>query len=161
MARPKDFVPVNGRLPREARHHIECAGFCPGYCGIRGGLLVYQAIRRAIISKPITGFTATAASNTSLGDVSYEVQGNWLGVVGNTYGPIATRPALLLARTNDNNLILEWPTNAAGFVLEYCRSLSTTTNWTQFNGVPAVNEQNYRVGFPMTYRQTYYRLRQN
>ena len=74
------------------------------------------------------------------------------------FGGVPLLPALN-ARPNGNELILTWPTNAAGFTLQTTPDLRSPTHWIDSTSVPAVSGAQFTVTNPLSASAQFYRLR--
>jgi hypothetical protein len=72
---------------------------------------------------------------------------------------INASPSLKIARTNNNNVVFSWPTNAPGFNLESRTNLSSPTNWFNVTTVPVVVGDQKVVTNSFTNANNFYRLR--
>jgi len=72
---------------------------------------------------------------------------------------INASPSLKIARTNNNNVVFSWPTNAPGFNLESRTNLSNPTNWFNVANVPVVVGDQKVVTNSFTNGNNFYRLR--
>lgn len=69
---------------------------------------------------------------------------------------VVARPRLSLA-LNGPNLVLTWPTNASGFVLQQCTNL-TAAAWSPYAGAVTTAGSNYSATIPITAPQLLFRL---
>jgi len=72
---------------------------------------------------------------------------------------INASPSLKIARTNNNNVVFSWPTNAPGLNLESRTNLSNPTNWFNVANVPVVVGDQKVVTNSFTNGNNFYRLR--
>lgn len=73
-------------------------------------------------------------------------------------GGALPRPAIQIGRSG-SNVVLTWPTNAAGFVLETTSSLSLAPAWTPVSASPSMVGDQYHVTEPAGSASKFYRLR--
>jgi hypothetical protein len=69
-----------------------------------------------------------------------------------------TPPVLATRLTNQNNLVLSWPTNSAGLSLQAKYSLSPTQQWTASGLAPTIQNNEFRVTITASTNQRYFRL---
>jgi len=69
-----------------------------------------------------------------------------------------TPPVLATRVTNQNTLVLSWPTNSAGFSLQSTYSLSPTPQWTASGLAPTIQSNEFRVTINASTNQRYFRL---
>lgn len=74
-----------------------------------------------------------------------------------TYQVGLPRPRLAIAQTNNNSILLTWPTNAAGFVLQGCAAVTGT--YSNVTNSPSVVGVNYATTLPRTNASAFFRLR--
>lgn len=79
----------------------------------------------------------------------------WLGPTF-TYQIGSPRPSLTIAETNNNSVLLTWPTNAVGFVLQ--RSVAVTGTYANVTNFPSVVGANYATTLPRTNAGAFFRL---
>jgi len=89
------------------------------------------------------------------GDPAESQQLMWLGPTF-TYQLGSPPPTLSIGLTNNNNVLLSWPTNAAGFVLQ--RSAAVTGAYTTVTNSPSVVGANYQTTLPRTNAAGFFRL---
>ena len=88
-------------------------------------------------------------------DPSQNQQLLWLGPTF-TYDIGSSRPVLTIAPTNSNSIILTWPTNAVGFVLQ--SSAVVKGSYTNVPGSPSVAGTSYTAILPRTNAAAFFRL---
>jgi hypothetical protein len=87
-------------------------------------------------------------------DATTTVDFDWVA-----YGPVCNLPQLLKATLAGNAVVITWPTNAAGFVLQSTPSLAPPA-WNEVtNGVVAIGSEN-TVSIGVSNASQYFRLRQ-
>ena len=79
----------------------------------------------------------------------------WLGPTF-TYEIGSPRPVLTISRTNNNNVILTWATNAVGFVLQ--SSVVVNGAYSNVAGTPSIAGTNYLMTLPRTNTAAFFRL---
>jgi len=79
----------------------------------------------------------------------------WLGPTF-TYEIGSPRPVLTISRTNNNNVILTWATNAVGFVLQ--SSVVVTGAYSNVPRTPSIAGTNYATTLPRTNAAAFFRL---
>ena len=75
------------------------------------------------------------------------------------YGTVPEPPTLRLAGAGSNTMVIAWPTNAIGFVLQQNPVLGTT-NWVTVTNSPVVVGSEKQVTLPASEGGAFYRLRQ-
>jgi hypothetical protein len=80
----------------------------------------------------------------------------WLGPTF-SYQVGSPPPILTIALTNSNLVLLSWPTNAVGFLLQSSRAASG--NYADVTNVPTVVGTNYLTTLPRTNAASFFRLR--
>ena len=112
---------------------------------------------------PASGFVFT---NWTLGGVAagtnnpvvFNALGNYTFVANFTVVPLPTvPPPLALLPSAPGALVLQWPTNASGFLLEQNSDL-TSTNWVPFAGPTGVVATNYQATIPTQTGNGFFRL---
>ncbi len=118
-------------------------------------------------SGAVMGISASASSGyffnnwTGTGAGSYSGTNSPASVTMN--GPI-TETANFLPQpqlksiTLGTNLVIFWPTNAAGFTLKATNLLVKASNWPVYNNNPSVVGTNYQVVIPLTGGKQFFRL---
>ncbi len=71
---------------------------------------------------------------------------------------VVTPPTLTTRFTNQNSLVLSWPTNSPGFTLQSAYSFSPTSQWAAAGGSPTVQGNEYRVTINVSTNQRFFRL---
>ena len=72
---------------------------------------------------------------------------------------VATTPVVLSVARSANNVIISWPTNAAGgFQLQSTATLLAGHNWTTVSNSPAINGNTFQVILPILSGAQYFRL---
>jgi hypothetical protein len=71
---------------------------------------------------------------------------------------VVTPPVLATRIMNQNNLVLSWPTNGAGFTLQSSDSLSSTPEWSPAGVSPTIQNDEYRVTINVSTNRRYFRL---
>jgi len=79
----------------------------------------------------------------------------WLGPTF-TYLIGSPRPSLTIAETNNNSVLLTWPTNAVGFVLQ--SSAAVTGTYSNVTNSPSVIGVNYATTLSRTNASAFFRL---
>jgi hypothetical protein len=79
----------------------------------------------------------------------------WLGPTF-TYQIGLPRPTLTITQTNNNRVVLTWPTNAVGFVLQ--SSLAVTGTYADVTNAPSVVGASYTTTLPRTNAAAFFRL---
>jgi hypothetical protein len=90
------------------------------------------------------------------GDPGAAQQLLWLGPTF-TYQIGSPRPSLTIAQTANNSVLLTWPTNAVGFVLQ--SSAAVTGIYSNATNSPSVVGVNYATALPRTNAATFFRLK--
>jgi hypothetical protein len=68
-------------------------------------------------------------------------------------------PPTLVALLSGGNLVLKWPTNAAGYQLQLSSTLATSATWTNVPGTPVLSGKEFLLtNSPLT-TTLFYRLR--
>jgi hypothetical protein len=80
----------------------------------------------------------------------------WLGPTF-TYQIGSAPPVLTIALTNNNSVVLRWPTNAAGYVLQ--GSLAVTGTYANLTNAPSVDGVSYLTVVPRASAGTFFRLK--
>ncbi|MBI4663978.1 MAG: hypothetical protein HY735_34710 [Verrucomicrobia bacterium] len=73
-------------------------------------------------------------------------------------GGTAVSSVTLRAGVSDGNIVLFWPTNAVGWVLEVSENLATSP-WTRVSALPTVSAENNSLKIPISDGSRFYRLR--
>jgi subtilisin len=74
--------------------------------------------------------------------------------------PTPASPPTLLATRIGSNMILTWPTNASGFVLQYSMAFLSPTNWISLGtGITSIDGSSYVVTNTIDSDTRFYRLR--
>ena len=89
------------------------------------------------------------------------------GSDGNLYGSAGTifrivmppPPPTLMIAQDGNQMVLSWPTNAAGFVLEAADSLSSSTTWSTNSDTPIITGDQNTITVSNPAGSKFYRLR--
>jgi hypothetical protein len=126
-------------------------GFSGDWSGtIAGGGSRYVLVTFAPTSGGSYGGNVIVTSDATSGNNSIAVSGT---------GISTNPPPSLAANVQNNNLILSWATNAAGFTLEFTTNLGLSTVWNSIPTPPTVvNEQNI-VTNPMVGQSGFFRLK--
>jgi len=113
---------------------------------------------------PTVNTTIATASwvSVSIGTHTFEVraQGN-----NGLWGPaavfklivIASPPFLAIAR-NEQQVVLSWPTNAGGYVLQTAKSFVPQAIWTAVTNIPSVSGSSDTITLPITNTSQFFRL---
>jgi hypothetical protein len=78
---------------------------------------------------------------------------NWNGVLDGEESP-----PLLTAVRSDTGLMISWPTNSVGALLEFTENLSSP-NWRTETSLRSLSADRLTVTVPMTDQNRFYRLR--
>ena len=112
---------------------------------------------------PATGYVFTnwtlggAAAGTN-NPVVFDALANYAFVANFAFAPVPVAPPqLVLLPSAPGALVLQWPTNASGFVLEQTSDLAST-NWVTFAGTTTVADTNYQASIPTQTGSGYFRL---
>jgi hypothetical protein len=112
---------------------------------------------------PATGYVFTnwtlggAAAGTN-NPVTFNALGNYAFVANFAVAPLPVAPPpLALLQSSPGALILQWPTNASGFLLEQNSDLAST-NWVTFAGPTPVVGTNYQATIPTQTGSGFFRL---
>lgn len=91
-------------------------------------------------------------------------------VTGGDYGPIfmadnlvatpVPPPPVLRLSFIANQIVIAWPTNAAGFSLQSNTNLANGNGWSAVTNTPMVVDVNYDVTLPLSVREIFFRLKQ-
>ena len=68
-------------------------------------------------------------------------------------------PASLGVQRHENELILSWPSDAIGFVLQAAPSLTSPVAWSDVEATPAIVEARFTVSLPFSANTRFYRLK--
>jgi hypothetical protein len=126
-----------------------------GICGNGAGV--------TLTAIPATGYVFT---NWTLGGlpagtnnpVTFDALANYAFVANFAAAPLPVAPpTLALVPSAPGGMILQWPTNATGFVLEQNSDLATT-NWVTFAGPTTVVDTNFQASIPTQTGSGYFRL---
>ena len=88
-------------------------------------------------------------------DPALDQQLLWLGPTF-TYVVGSVPPVLQIALMNNNNVLLSWPTNAVGYVLQ--SSAAVTGTYSSVTNSPSINGLNYVTTVPRTEAGSFFRL---
>lgn len=94
------------------------------------------------------------ASPTMSGD-NFEVAGGVVAMMVTVAAPDGTE--LTISVTDGNNVVVSWPSDGTGFILEQTTDLAAG-NWTAVASTPVYNGMNNTVTLPLTTGNKFFRL---
>lgn len=106
-----------------------------------------------LVAKVMAGDTLTLMGAPLVSGQRMSVDRDWNGVLDGDESPPA-----LAAVLSGTSIAISWPTNSAGFVLEFSESLSPLSWRTETSG-QNVDTDRFTVTIPITRQNRYYRLR--
>lgn len=124
------------------------------YDGTTDHGFVYSGTNYATIDYPLSTLTAIyGIDGNNIVGLYYDNLSHAHGFMGRA---VIARPTLTITR-GTGVVLLQWPTNATGFGLQFTTNLPANS-WSNLNVIPTTTNTNYLVTFPLDSTNRFFRL---